>query len=131
MGFGFAEQAWTFFLADAMINPQYKQGTDHFTDIFTVTHRPERVLTGLSVYITSIVFMMLHSTVTNTIAGKQHTCKGGGAYLAAQQLEGLLGGHVVLLQQVPFLGKQGVIIGDGGRNCHLVVRVLLVYNAVV
>ena len=40
------------FLANAIINPQYKQGTDYFTDISTVT----RVLTGLSVYITSIVF---------------------------------------------------------------------------
>ena len=51
---------------------------------------------------------MLHGTVTNincrNTAYKQR-CKGGGAYLAAQQLEALLGGHVVLLQQVPFLGK--------------------------
>ena len=47
------------------------------------------------------------------------------------QLEGVLRGHVVLLQQVSLLRVQGVAVGDGGCDGHLVVWVLLIHNAVV
>ena len=47
------------------------------------------------------------------------------------QLEALLRRHVMLLQQLPLLRKEGVAIGYGGCDCHLVVRILLVHYAVV
>lgn len=47
------------------------------------------------------------------------------------ELEALLGCHVVLLQQLPLLSKQGVAVGNGCRDGHFVVGILLVHNAIV
>lgn len=53
------------------------------------------------------------------------------SYMTPLQLEGVLGGHVVLLQQVSLLRVQGVAVGDGGCDGHLVVWVLFIHDAVV
>ena len=57
--------------------------------------------------------------------------KGAGIYMMPLELEALLGCHVVLLQQLPLLSKQWVAVGDGRRDCHFVVGILLVHYAIV
>ena len=66
-----------------------------------------------------------HNVKTKTVARYLES------YMTSLQLEGVLRGHVVLLQQVSLLRVQGVTVGDGGCDGHLVVGVLLVHNAVV
>lgn len=64
-------------------------------------------------------------------AGQHWANKLCGTHMMPLQLEALLGGHVVLLEQVAFLGEQGVAVGDGGCDGHFVIGVLLVHDAVV
>ena len=52
-------------------------------------------------------------------------------YMMPLKLKALLRRHVVLLQQLPLLSKQRVAVGDGGRDCHFVVGILLVHYAIV
>ena len=52
-------------------------------------------------------------------------------YMMPLKLEALLRCHVVLLQQLPLLSKQRIVVGDGGRDCHFVVGILLVHYAIV
>ncbi len=37
----------------------------------------------------------------------------------------------MLLQQVPLLREQGVIVGDGSCDCHFIIRVLLIHYAII
>ena len=37
----------------------------------------------------------------------------------------------MLLQQVPLLREQGVIVGDCSCDCHFVIRVLFIHYAII